>query len=100
MLYAFIPLLGMQALSLFQVDGKQTASSTHAQYQQGNAESEEDIPGNEAEERRAKSSCGNEDETASDAHKLQWQLQAFIDGIASVVGFHGNTFFVFFSFVS
>ena len=50
MLYAFVPSLGVQALLLFHIDGKQAASGTHPQNQQGYAQSEEDIPCNETEE--------------------------------------------------
>ena len=47
---SFFFLLGMQAVSLLQIDGKQTASGTDTQHKQGDTESKEDISGNEAEE--------------------------------------------------
>ena len=58
---SFFFLLGMQAVSLLQIDGDQTASGTNTQHKQGNAESEEDISGNEAEEGNSEGGCSNED---------------------------------------
>ena len=84
----FFFLLGMQAVSLLQIDGKQTASGTDTQHKQGDAESKEDISGNEAEEGCSEGGCGNEDKASPDAHKLQGHLETFIHGVACVVRFH------------
>ena len=61
---SFFFLLGMQAVSLLQIDGKQTASGTDTQHKQGDAESEEDISGNEAEEGCSEGGCSNEDKAS------------------------------------
>ena len=85
---SFFSLFRMQPMSLLHVDGKQTASGTHAQYQQGDTESEQHVTGNEAEECCSEGGCGNEDKASPDAHKLQGHLETFIHGIAVVACFH------------
>ena len=75
---SFFFLLGMQAVSLLQIDSQQTASGTDTQHKQGYAKSEEDITGNEAEEGCSEGGCG----------KLQGHLETFIHGVTCVVRFH------------
>ena len=84
----FFLLLRMQPMSLLHVDSKQSTSGTHAQYLQGDTETEEYVTGNETEKRHAEGDCCNEDKASPDAHKLQGHLETFIHGIAVVACFH------------